>query len=92
MKTRKRQLIDLQNKLGLSISYHRKNQDGILRGQISQRPAKYAESLSSAAAKRSVAEGASALNYSLNAVNSALARASKCLNDHCFIKYDMKYQ
>ena len=51
-----------------------------------------AESLSSAAARRSVAEGASALNYSLNAVNYTLALASKCLNDHCFIKYDMKYQ
>ena len=69
-----------------------KDQDGILRGQIFQRPAKCAENWSSAAARRSAAEGASALNYSLNAVNSALALASKCLNDNCFINYDMKYQ
>ena len=56
-----------------------KDQNGILRGQIFQRPAKCAENWSSAAARRSAAEGASALNYSLNAVNSALALASKCL-------------
>ena len=60
VKTRKRQLIDLQNKLDLSIPYHR-----VI--QISS-------------------------DYSLNAVNSALALASKCLSDHCFLKYDMKYQ
>ena len=41
---------------------------------------------------RSAAEGTSGLNYSFNAVNSALALASKCLNDNCFINYDMKYQ